>query len=62
MGTYNAVEFGVLVSDGAVVGSPGLAGAELPEVLRRLRNDVVEELHLDAAERLALHKSISTCP
>lgn len=52
------MELGELVANGASVGPPGLAGAELPEVLGGPGHDVVEELHLDAAKGLALRKSV----
>jgi hypothetical protein len=50
---YHTMELGALVSDRAAVGPARLARAELPEVLGRPGHDVLEELHLDAAERLA---------
>jgi hypothetical protein len=52
--TYNAVELGALVSNGTTIGPARLTRAELPKVLSRPGHDVVEELHLDAAEGLAL--------
>ena len=51
--TCDAVELGALVALGLATGVLGLAGAELPEVLGGLGDDVLEKLECDAAEGFA---------
>lgn len=50
------MEFGTLVSLRFAHGGLGLAGAELAEVLRRARDDILEELEGDPTERLSYSK------
>ena len=52
MATYDPVEPTALVALGKAPAIARLACAELPEVLRRPRHDVLEQLEGNAAERL----------
>merc|ERR1719188_1873876 len=53
----DAMERAVLVPDRHLV-ELELPGAQLPEVLRGLRHDVAEELHLDATNRMAPDRDV----